>query len=67
MKIGKAMKITGLAKDTGVPVPFTVTVRGADGTVLAEGMFQFKAEQEKMFLTFTADGTIEETGPVREE
>ena len=50
-----------IAKDAGAPVPFTVTVRGADGTVLAEGMFQFEAEQEKLFLTFTADGKIEET------
>ena len=50
-----------VAKDTGAPVPFIVTVRGADGTVLAEGNFQFEAEQEKLFLTFTADGKIEET------
>ena len=50
-----------VAKDTGAPVPFIVTVRGADGTVLAEGNFQFEVEQEKLFLTFTADGKIEET------
>ena len=50
-----------VAKDTGAPVPFIVTVRGADGTVLAEGNFQFEVEQEKLFLTFTADGRIEET------
>ena len=50
-----------IAKDAGAPVPFTVTVQSADGTVLAEGNFQFEAEQEKLFLTFTADGKIEET------
>ena len=48
------------AKDADAPVPFTVTVKGADGTVVASGEFSFDANTEKMYLTVTADGRIVE-------
>lgn len=50
------------AKEADEPVPFTLTVRRADGTLLASGAFRFAAEQEKMYLTVTADGRIVEDG-----
>ena len=47
-----------VAKEAGEPVPFWLTVRREDGTLLASGAFWFAAEQEKMYLTVTADGEI---------
>lgn len=46
------------SKDAGAPVPFTITVKGADGTVVASGEFSFDATQERLYLTVTADGRI---------
>ena len=48
------------AKEAGAPVPFTITVTDADGSVVASGEFRFDAHQEKLYLTVTADGRIEE-------
>lgn len=42
------------------PVPFSVMARAADGTAVAYGSFRFDLEQEKMYLTVTADGRIRE-------
>lgn len=47
-------------KESGGPVPFTLTVRKADGSVVASGSFVFKANMEKMYLTVTSDGQITE-------
>ena len=46
------------SKDADAPVPFTVTVKDADGTVVASGDFSFDASMEKLYLTVTADGRI---------
>ena len=46
------------SKDAEAPVPFTITVKDADGTVVASGEFSFNASMEKMYLTVTADGRI---------
>ena len=48
------------AKDAEAPVPFTITAKGKDGTVLATRELHFDADKEKMFLTVTADGQIVE-------
>ena len=49
-----------VSKNAGAPVPFIVTAKGADGSVLASGEFSFDATAEKMYLTVTADGRIVE-------
>lgn len=49
-----------VAKGAEAPIPFTIAAQGADGPFLAVGEFQFEADKEKMFLTITADGRIEE-------
>ena len=46
------------SKEAEAPIPFTLTVKGADGTVLASGDFFFDAGMEKMYLTVTSDGSI---------
>ena len=46
------------SKDADAPVPFTMTVKDADGSVVASGEFAFDAKMEKMYLTVTADGKI---------
>ena len=49
-----------VSKEADAPVPFTITVKDAYGTVVASGEFSFDANQEKMYLTVTADGRIME-------
>lgn len=49
-----------VAKETEVPVPFTLTVHAEDDTVIASGEFYFDVEKEKMYLTVTEDGKIVE-------
>lgn len=46
------------SKEAGAPVPFTMTVKNADGAAVASGKFAFDAGMEKMYLTVTADGRI---------
>ncbi|MCI6256075.1 MAG: hypothetical protein MR648_05705 [Clostridiales bacterium] len=46
------------SKEAGAPVPFTMTVKDADGAAVASGKFAFDAGMEKMYLTVTADGRI---------
>ena len=48
------------SKDMDAPVPFAMTVKDAEGTVVASGEFSFDARMEKLFLTVTADGRIVE-------
>ena len=48
--------IMTVSMEAGVPVPFTVTAKAADGTVLAAGTFFFDAGMEKMYLTVTPEG-----------
>lgn len=48
------------AKDADAPMPFTMTVKDADGTAVASGEFSFDANMEKLYLTVTADGRIVE-------
>ena len=48
------------AKDAEAPVPFTITAKGKDETVLATRELHFDAGKEKMFLTVTVDGQIVE-------
>lgn len=48
------------SKEANAPVPFTITAKAADGSVLASGEFSFDATAEKMHLTVTADGRIME-------
>lgn len=48
------------SKDTDAPVPFTITVTDAVGTMVASGEFSFDANVGKMYLTVTADGRIVE-------
>ena len=47
-----------ISKDAGAPVLFSITAKQKDGKVVASGNFRFDANQEKMYLTITADGTI---------
>lgn len=47
-----------ISKDAGAPVLFSITAKQKDGKVVASGNFSFDANQEKMYLTITADGTI---------
>ncbi|MGN0252636.1 MAG: hypothetical protein ACI4EH_14940 [Oliverpabstia sp.] len=35
------------SKDADAPVPFTITVKGEDGTVMTSGEFSFDANMEK--------------------
>ncbi|MGN0977422.1 MAG: hypothetical protein ACI4PH_05140 [Faecousia sp.] len=46
------------SKEANAPVPFTITAKAADGTVMASGEFSFDANGEKMYLTITEDGRI---------
>ncbi|MDD6800091.1 MAG: hypothetical protein PUE85_06725 [Firmicutes bacterium] len=46
------------SKEANAPVPFTITVKDADGNVTASKVFSFDAGMEKMYLTVTADGRI---------
>lgn len=48
------------SKEAGAPVPFIVTAKGTDGSVVASGEFSFDANAEKMYLTVTVDGRIVE-------
>ena len=48
------------SKEADAPVSFTITVKDADGTAVASGEFSFDTNQEKMYLTVTADGRIVE-------
>ena len=49
-----------VSKEADAPVLFTMTVKDADGSVVASGQFSFDANMEKMYLTVTADGRIVE-------
>ena len=46
------------SKEADGPVPFTITVKNADGTEMASGEFAFDANMEKMYLIVTSDGRI---------
>ena len=48
------------SKEADAPVPFTITVKGTDGTVVGSGEFSFDANMEKMYLTVTTDGKVVE-------
>ena len=47
-----------VSKEAGIPVPFSITAKDADGRIVASGEFSFDATREKMYLTVTADGRI---------
>ena len=47
-----------VSKDREAPIPFTITVKDADGNTVAAGDFSFTASMEKMYLTVTAGGEI---------
>ena len=47
-----------VSKDMDAPVPFSIIVKDADGTVVASGEFSFDANMEKMYLIVTSDGRI---------
>lgn len=49
-----------VSKETDAPVPFTISVKNADGIVVASGEFSFDANSEKMYLTVTSDNKIVE-------
>lgn len=49
-----------VSKEADAPIPFTITVKDADGAVAATGEFSFDANMEKLYLTVTADGRITE-------
>ena len=48
------------SKEANAPVPFTITAKAADGSVVASGEFSFDADMEKLYLIITADGRIME-------
>ena len=48
------------SKEANAPVPFTITAKAADGSVVASGEFSFDSDMEKLYLTVTADGRIME-------
>lgn len=48
------------SKNADAPVPFTITAKDAEGTVVASGEFSFDASMEKLYLTVTADNKIVE-------
>ena len=47
------------AKNTGTPIPFALTLKKADGSVIASREFLFEAEVEKMYLRITESGEME--------
>ena len=47
-----------VSKDMDAPVPFSITVKDADGTMVASGEFSFDVNMEKMYLIVTSDGRI---------
>ncbi len=47
-----------VSKDREAPIPFTITVKDADGNTVASDDFSFDASMEKMYLTVTAGGEI---------
>ena len=49
-----------VSKEADAPVPFTITVKDAEGKVTTSGEFSFDASMEKMYLTVTEDGRIVE-------
>ena len=49
-----------VSRNAGTPVPFSITVKDADGRIVASGEFSIDATAEKMYLTVTADGRIVE-------
>ena len=49
-----------VSKEAGIPVPFILIAKDADGRIVASGEFSFDATAEKMYLTVTADGRIVE-------
>ena len=49
-----------VSKEADASIPFTITVKDADGAVAATGEFSFDANMEKLYLTVTADGRITE-------
>ena len=52
-----------VSKDREAPIPFTITVKDADGNTVASDDFSFDASMEKMYLKVTAGGEIiEEKG-----
>lgn len=50
--------IVMVSKDREAPIPFTITVKDADGNTVATGDFSFDASMENMYLTVTAGGEI---------
>ena len=52
--------IMNASKEAGAPVPFSITAKDADGSIVASGELSFDATAEKMYLTVTADGRIVE-------
>ena len=48
------------SKEADAPVPFTITTKAADGSVVASGEFSFDADMEKLYLIVTEDGRIME-------
>lgn len=52
--------IMAVSMEANAPVPFTLTAKVADGSVIAFGEFSFDADMEKMYLIVTADGRITE-------
>ena len=48
------------SKEANAPVPFTITAKAADGSVVASGEFSFDADMEKLYLIVTEDGRIME-------
>lgn len=50
--------ISMASKEADAPVPFTITVKDAEGGVISSGEFFFDAGMEKMYLIVTADGRI---------
>lgn len=48
--------IARLSKEEKSSVPFTISARDADDTLLGEGMFHYDVTQEKLYVTISADG-----------
>ena len=48
--------IMAVSMEAGAPVPFTITARDPEGTVIATGSFSFDASMEKLYLTLTPEG-----------
>ena len=49
-----------VSKEAGIPVPFILIAKDADGRIVASGEFSFNATAEKMYLTVTANNRIME-------